>query len=378
MNKSHILFSLLSVLLVACSLPNKQSAETSYGNETDSLYKVNYATGFEVNVFDDCKQVIVKDPWDSTKVLQKYVLVDKNRNVPPNLPEGVLVRTPLSNILAYSTIHCSIINEIGMAETIKGVCDPQYISVASVVSGLKDGSVKDLGQPSNPNKELMIELDPGAIFVEPIAGRSNELIKRLGIPVIETPDYMEASPLGRAEWIRFYSLFFDKEAYADSLFNITVQKYNDIKSKVANVSHRPTVFIDLMYRSVWYVSGGDSFISKMINDAGATYLWHDNNSIAAKQMSFEQVFDKAADADMWLIKYNAPQPLTYQTLEKEYQPYSYFGAYKNRKIYECNTADKKYYQDLPIHPEYILQDFAYTFHPELFPDYTPRYYSAMK
>ena len=378
MSKNHILFTLFSVLLIACSSPNKQSAETRSANEADSLYKVNYATGFEVNVFDDCKQVIVKDPWDSTKVLQKYVLVDKNIDVPANLPEGTLVRTPLSDVLAYSTIHCSIIDEIGEAQTIKGVCDPQYISVASIISGLKDGSVKELGQPSNPNKELMIELEPGAIFVEPIAGRSNELIKRMGIPVIETPDYMEASPLGRAEWIRFYGLFFDKETYADSLFSITVQNYDAIKSKVANVSHRPTVFIDLMYRSVWYVSGGDSFISKMINDAGGTYLWYDDNSIAAKQLSFEQVFDKASDADMWLIKYNAPQLLTYQGLEKEYQPYSYFGAYKNKNIYECNTATKKYYQDLPIHPEYILEDFAYTFHPDLFPDYTPRYYNRMQ
>lgn len=375
----QILFSLICILLIACSFQNKQSVESYVKeNKTDSTYVVHYAKGFEVKVYDDCKQVIVKDPWDSTKILHKYVLVDKKRNLPQSLPEGILIRTPLSNVLAYSTIHCSLINELKMAESIKGVCEPQYISVESVLKGVADGRIKNLGQSINPNKELMIELDPEAVFIEPIQGRTNAMIQNLGIPVIETPDYMESTPLGRAEWIRFYGLFYNRESLADSLFTVTEKKYNAIKEKIADVSHRPTVFLDLMYRGVWYMPTGNSFMAKMMSDAGAKYVWYDDKSIATKQLSFEQVLDKASDADFWLIKYNAPKDLTYKGLESEYLGYSSFDAFNNRRIYASNTAYSKYYQDLPIHPDYILQDLAYIFHPDLFPSYRPKYYFAMQ
>lgn len=172
--------------------------------------------------------------------------------------------------------------------------------------------------------------------------------------------------------------FFDRESQVDSLFNVTVNNYNSIKDKLASVSDKPSVFIDLMYGNVWYISGGGSFISKMLSDAGATYVWSDNDEVAATPLAFEEILDKAGDAQFWLIKYNHPNDMTYTSLEKEYKPYSYFSAFKNRNIYGCNVSIKSYYEDLPIHPDYILHDFAYIFHPDLFPDYTPRYYSKMK
>jgi len=116
----------------------------------------------------------------------------------------------------------------------------------------------------------------------------------------------------------------------------------------------------------------------MLSDAGATYIWHDDNRSSSTPLPYEEVLEKAGDADYWLIKYNQATDMTYQSLEKDYKPYSYFKAFKEKNIYECNTGKQTYYEDLPIHPDYILQDFAYIFHPDLFPDYTPRYYSKME
>lgn len=376
MRHSFILF-LSVVLFAACSGKSTQSGAHNSGSE-DSVYTVRYAKGFKVKVFPEYKEVTVVDPWDSTKILQRYVLVNKKKSLPKNLPEGTVIRTPLSKVVAYSTIHCATLNEIGMISTIKGVCEPNYIDIDFIKDGIKNGTIADLGQAANPVIEKIVDVDPEAILATPIQGRTYGSVDKTGIPIIETPDYMEPLPLGRAEWIRFYSLFFETEKTTDSLFDITVSNYNTIKETVAKVKERPSVFLDLMYGNVWYTSGGESFISRMLSDAGATYAWYNNGKVESIPLAFEQVLEHAGETEYWLIKYNNPADMTYASLAKEYKPYSYFSAYKNRKIYECNAGKTPYYEDLPIHPDYILQDFAYVFHPELFPAYVPRYYKPMK
>jgi len=367
---------LFSILFFSCS--GRKENKFVSDSKTTETYTVRFARGFSVNIFKDYKEVSVRNPWDTTKILQKYILIDKSSEIPETLPEGVIIRTPLSNVIAYSTIHCASLSELNVLPSIKGVCESRYIDIPYIQEGVKKGTITDLGEASNPYIEKVIELSPEAIFTSPIQGLSYGNISKTGIPLIETPDYMELSPLGRAEWLRFYSLFYNKEAFVDSLFDITVKNYNKIKEKTAHIKKRPTVFLDLMNGGTWYIAGGKSFIAGMLNDAGATYIWHNDGKESSTPLPFEQIFDKAGNADFWLVKYHDQQDLTYSRLKNEYKPYSYFDAFQNRNIYECNTVKRNYFEDLPIHPDLILQDFAYIFHPELFPGYTPRYYMKMK
>lgn len=365
------------VLLISC---NSKSATKSDNLDQmpDSIYTIKYAKGFEVKIYSDYKDVIVRNPWDTTQILQRYLLVDKQKSIPANLPKGTIIRTPLSKVIAYSTIHSSTLEELNDLQSITGVCDPKYIDISYIQEGIAKGTIKDLGQASNPIIETIIDLDPEAIWATPLKGENYGKVQNIGIPIIETPDYVEPTPLGRAEWIRFYSLFYNQEQLGDSLFNKTVQNYNVIKDIVKDVKDKPTVFLDLMYRSIWYIQGGESFISKMLADAGATYMWAGDGDLYTKQLSFEQVLDKASTSKFWLIKQFYPNDtLTYTKLKAEYKPYSYFEAFKAHNIYWCNTAENTYYEDLPIHPDYILKDFAFVFHPELFPGYKPRYYRPL-
>jgi len=363
--------------LISCSGKKEQNNNNpNLSDRTD--YTVKYAKGFSVDIFEDYKAITVHDPWDTTKILQKYILVDKNKNIPKNLPKGMIIRTPLTEVVAYSTIHSATLDEIDAIRSVVGVCESRFINIPHITEGVKNGTIADLGEAIKPNIEKIIDISPEAIFVSPLQGLNYGGVEKTGVPVIETPDYMEPTALGRAEWIRFYSLFYNNESYVDSLFNITVENYNKIKEKTASVKNRPSVFLDLMFGGTWYISGGNSFISKMMEDAGATYVWHNDGRDQSTPLPFEEILDKAGDADFWLIKYFNSSTLTYSLLEKEYKPYSYFNAFKKRNIYECNTSDRNYYEDLPIHPDYILQDFAYIFHPELFPNYTPKYYTKMK
>jgi iron complex transport system substrate-binding protein len=366
-------YILLIIIIFSCSKPPEQ--ENKLPNRT---YNITYAKGFTAKIYDDYKEITVRDPWDTTRILQNYILVDKNRELPDKLPKGTFIRTPLEKNIVYSTVHSATLQEIGVIESIIGVCEPEHIAIEYIQKGIQNGTIANLGQAANPIIEKIIEINPEAIWVMPIYGFNYGRTDRTNIPIIETPDYMETTPLGRAEWIKFYAFFFNNESYVDSLFERTVQSYNAIKEKAASVNHRPTVFFDLMYRGSWYVPGGQSFMSKMIADAGAAYVWQDDNDMTSTlPTAFEQVLEKAGDADYWLIKYKENYTLTYRLLEKDYKPYSYFEAFKSRNIYECNTGRTFYYEDLPIRPDHILQDLAAIFHPDLFPDYTLRYYSKM-
>ena len=367
---------LISFILILAGCNNRKPAGED-NSQAHTEYEVHYAKGFQVKKYDNYTTVSVRDPWDTTRTLQTYILVDKTKELPTDLPKGTIVKIPLNNVATYSTIHCSTLNELNAVDLIKGVCEPQYIKLANIQDGLKNGAIVDLGMASKPDAEKLIMLSPDAIFATPIQGWTYGSIEKTGIPILETTDYTESHPLGRAEWIRFYSLFIGKEHLADSLFAITESNYNAVKEAVAKTSIHPSVFTDLRYQGKWNMPGGKSFMANMLADAGASYTWSDDESGTYMPLAFESVLDKAGEADCWIIKYNWPEDMTYESLKKEYKPYSYFKAFKEKNIYGCNTAYSSYYEDLPIHPDYILKDMAYIFHPELFPGYAPKYYKKI-
>lgn len=371
--------NLLIIALILSFTTCKHKSTQQDGIKTSTNYEVKYAKGFWVNKQKDYTEVAVRNPWDTTKFLNKYILINKHKELPPNLPQGIIVRTPLNNVIAYSSIHCSSLKEIGTLDIIKGVCESQYINIQEIQDGITQGAITDIGMASGPDIEKIIMLDPEAIFASPIMGQTYGNVEKTKIPIIEAIDYTEPHPLGQAEWIRFYSLFTDTEQIADSLFNITVNNYNEIRDIViSSVKEHPTVLTEMKYIDSWNMPGGKSFMSTMLSDAGANYIWSDNDSETFLPLAFETVLDKGGDADFWLIKYYSPNDMTYESLKKEYKPYSYFKAYKERRIYACNTMKCSYYTDLPIHPDYILKDMAYIFYPELFENYSPRYYTILK
>ena len=189
---------------------------------------------------------------------------------------------------------------------------------------------------------------------------------------------MESLPLGRTEWIRFYGLLFGKEAMADSIFRETEDRYLELKELAKTVTNRPTVISEKKFGSSWYMPAGDSYVAHLYNDAGADYIFKDLPGAGSTPLAFETVLDKAIHADMWLIKYNQANDMTYKDLRTEYTPYENFDAFKNRRIYTCNTGIVPYYEEFPIHPDYLLKDLVWVFHPELLPGYTPRYYRKME
>ncbi|MDR1259395.1 MAG: ABC transporter substrate-binding protein [Tannerellaceae bacterium] len=371
--KRAILFTLIACLAAACAQPGRRRSDG--GDVTAD--SVRYARGFSIHHYDNYTVVDLTDPWDTARLLQRYVLVDRRNPLPPILPTGTVVMTPLRNIVVYTSVHAAIIEELGEAGRITGVCEPQYINSPAVRELIRRGEVADLGMSTAPNVEKMVDMGAECIIASPFQNSGYGQAEKLGIPIIEAADYMEALPLGRAEWVLFYGLLLGRRAEAEAIFRATEERYLALRDMALGVAGRPEVFSEKRYGSFWYVPSGDSYMARLFHDAGADYSFAHIPGQGSTPLVFETVLDRAVHAGFWLIKYNQEGDMSYRELRSEYAPYENFDAFRQRNIYACNTNDTPYYEEFPMHPDYLLGDLIHIFHPSLLPGYTPRYYRPL-
>ena len=364
----------LVLLLSACGGRSKTSS--AFVNE--ETIPLKYAENLTLIKGNGYTEAQLRNPWDTTRILRTYILVDKDKEMPNHLPEGTIVRTPLSNALVYTGVHCALIKELGAVKSIGGICELQYIKVPEIQEGCQNGTIVNAGEGTNPDIEKIIDMHPDALLLSPYENSGGHgQVEKLKVPIIECADYMETSALGSAEWIRFYGLLFHQSAKADSIFAIVEKNYNELKELAASQSVKPKVMCELKSGSAWYVPGGRSTTGKLYKDAGGDYVFDHYPNSGAVPLSFETVFDKAQEADVWVMKYNQPTDKTLSGIQEDYSPYTRFKAYQQKKVYGCNTAYRTYYEDFPFHPDLVLKDLIRIFHPSLLPDYELKYFSNL-
>ena len=362
------------LLLSACG----GKSSTASGSAQGDTIPLHYSSNLSLIDYEDCIVAQLRNPWDTTKILHTYVLVDKKQPLPQELPQGTLVRTPLSKAVIYSSVHCSLLKDFGALNSIGGVCDLKYIKLPEIEEGCRKGTIADVGDGMNPNIEKIIDLHPDAILLSPFENSGGYgRVEKLNVPIIECADYMETSSLGRAEWMRFYGLLFGKKTEADAMFAAVERNYKDLQELVKPISFAPSVMCDLKTSSTWYTPGGNSTIARLYADAGANYIFREDTHSGSLPYPFEVIFEKGQQTDFWLIRYNQPIDKTYKELEKEFAPYAGFRAFKERNIYGCNTNRVPFYEETPFHPDWLLKDLIKIFHPSLLEGYELRYYKKL-
>lgn len=358
-------FSIVLNLFVLLSLASCVDGSTAAfsGEEVE----MRYATLLSLKEGDGFTVAELKNPWDSTKVLHRYVLVPKEASLPASLPEGDVVRTPVSNMLCYVAVHASLFNELGALDAIKAVGDAEYMYIDRLQENLKSGKVLDCGTSKAVEVEKIIDFSPDAVVISAMEdNNSYAKLLNVGIPVVECADYMETGPLQRAEWMRFYGRLVGKGKEADSLFLEVENAYNGLKDKVKDLPDRPTVVDGKKLNSSWYVAGSESTVGRMIADAGGDYVFKDEASSGSVPYSPEIVLDRGAEADIWMVKYYSEEPLTYEALAAEWPGYTKLKAFQNRRTYVVNLNHTDFYMATPFHPEVLLREYVRIFHPSLF------------
>lgn len=370
-------FSIL--MLAACT--GKQGQQGA-GSSSDSSYfsekiSIKYLRGFSVSYYGSYAKVDVRNPFDTSKILKSYILVDRSKAIPGKLPQGVVIQVPVERSACFYGLTVSELAKLGENQTITGCAELQYVKDSLVMARFKQKKLVDLGEVAQANVERVIEANPNILIVSPVAGHSLSKIEETGVPLVYDCSYMENTPLARAEWIKFLSLFFKKEHVANQLFDSVEARYNRVSKIARSASSRPTVFAEKKFGQVWYTPGGNSYISRFFEDAGAAYIWSDDKSTGSLSLNFESVLAKASNADFWVIKTNTPFEYTYGRLAQEFGLYRSFKAFKTGGVLHCDTGKTPYYEDGFLEPDVILCDFVSHFHPELMKGYVPKYFKKL-
>ena len=338
--------------------------------EAGDTVAFKYATLLTVIHHQDYTEVTLKNPWKEDMTLHRYLLVPADGELPEGLPEGTLVRTPLSRSVIFTTVHCAMLMSLDKEDCISGVADLKYIKIPWIQEQVKTGRIMDVGEGMSPMVEKIIDQRPDALFLSPFENSGGYgRIEEIGIPIIECAEYMESSPLARAEWLRFYGMLFGCEQKADSLFAVVDSSYhalkNLVRSQESGVWSQPTVLVDKVTGSVWYVPGGKSTIGQMIHDAGGLYPWANDDHSGSVSLPFEAVLEKAGEADVWLFRYSSDHDITTDELLSEHHGYRQFRAFRNGQVYGCNVERSLFYEESPFRPDWLLGDFIHILHPDL-------------
>lgn len=357
-------------LLLACSEEEVEYVTLSPSND--------YARGYAFESRKNYKVVEIRNPWDTLKLLQRYILVPRGAEIPEGLPKGSIIRTPVKSAIVYESIHCGMIKELGVSDVIKGICDVDYNADNDLKKRVAEGSVANLGNSHLPDVEKIVSISPEIVILSAYQDRATDKVSKLGIPIIEMSDYMESTPLGRTEWLRFMSMLFEKEELADSLFKDTEKEYMKLAELGRKANNKPTLFCELKTGGVWYQPGGESYMAQLYRDAGINYLWSDNKDKGSISLSFEEVFARGVGADLWFIKYANDKDETLKSLAKKFAPYQQFSPYRNKTVWAVNSLKVPFYEEMPLYPHYVLRDLMIVAHPEMFSETdTTRYYKIM-
>lgn len=393
MKKLYILLcgATAALLMAACQGGKTAAADAEAGDTLEMKYAklltiVKHGDGEESSdaaegIDYQYAEAIIANPWKAGTMLHRYILIPKGKEGDKTVAmlarrrsTGArcttdTVRTPVESNLVFTAPHCQLLTELGCQNAITGVCDKDYINIPDIKSRAQADAkvahpIMDCGSSMQPDIERIIALHPEALLISPFenSGGYGKLDK-LRIPVIETADYMETSPLGRAEWIKLYGLLLGSSK-ADSLFSAIEKEYLQLKAEAAKLPLGLSILTERKTGNVWYVPGGKSTMGILLRDAHARYIFADDTHSGSLSMSPEQIIAKGNQVDVWAFKYFGGNALTKQELLAEYQGYQALKAFQTGTVYETDTSCEPYFELTSFHPEILLREFIILSHPE--------------
>ncbi|MFH6944553.1 ABC transporter substrate-binding protein [Flavobacterium sp. FlaQc-50] len=366
---SKFIFVFSFFLLVGC----KKSENTESVKSEIAKNSIEYASGLSIVKHEGYSVVTVSNPWPNANKNYTYVLKEKTAEVPDSLQSYPAIKVPLESVVVTSTTNIPFLEMLEVENKLVGFPHTDYVSSEKTRALIDKGAVKNVGQNEKLNIEQLIELTPDLIVTFGVDNNNPMLdnLKKSGLNVFIQADWMEQSPLGKAEWIKLYGALFGKEEKAKELFDKIVLSYNQAKKLVAGKKAASTVLYGSMYEDTWYVAKGNSWVAEFMKDAQANYLWADLKGTGSEGLSYEKVLVKAKTANFWIAT-GAVKNL--EELGKNNPHYTEFDAFKNKNVYNFEsklgaTGGTIYYELSPSRPDLVLKDYIKIFHPDLLPGY---------
>jgi len=346
--------------------------------EPESIIK--HAKGFDIVDDNGIKKLIIKTAFQNSTEVSEYEISKKNSN---STSKNKIIKVPIQRIALTSTTHIPMVELLNKETTIVGFANTKYVSSEKTSALIAVGKIKEIGKESSLNTEVILDLKPEIVigFSVSAANKSLKTLQKSGIPVLYNGDWLEETPLGRAEWIKFFGVLFDKEKQADSIFKVIEANYLKAKNSALKATTKPTILSGaIMSKDIWNLPAGNSFVAQFLKESNTNYLWNNSKGKGSLSLSFESVFEKGKDADFWI----APGYFSSkEQLLQSNQIYTEFEAFKNNKIYTPSTKKGKtggvlYYELAPVRPDLVLKDLIKITHPNLLPNYTLTFFEKMQ
>ena len=376
---------LVLTCLVCFSCKNEVKETSELPGTTCKTLELKYAEGFSVLDNGNYKTITITNPWPNAEKEYKYIVISKENAAKTTFLKDAydgIILTPIEKVIVTSTTHIPALELLDVEETLIGFPGRDYISSEKTRARIDSNLVKEVGKNESLNTELILSLNPNLIVAFGVNGTSKSLntIKNAQIPIIYNGDWVEKSPLAKAEWIKFFGVLFNKSAQADSIFNTIETNYLEAKKLAQNIKTSPSVLSGAMHKDVWYLPSGTSTEAQILKDANVNYLWQNTESKGSLALNFETVFTKAQDADLWISPSYYP---SYKALEESNSHYANFEAFKNKSIYTFSnttgaTGGVTYYELGTARPDLVLKDIIKICHPDVLPDYNTTFFKPLK
>lgn len=377
-----VLFYILGI--TACGSKSKQmsaeSASTPIAvSDSSAVVTPIYAKGYTVKYLpNNIRLVDIQDPQKENTNIFRYALIPQGVK-PTNIPSDYrIIETPLKKAICMTSLQLSNFICLNACDYVAGITSTRHLFNKEMNKRLKSGETVKIGIEGNFDNELIMGINPDAIFISPFKRGGYDTMRETGIPLIPHLGYKEMTPLGQAEWIKIVGLFIGREVEANAKFAAIEKRYNELKRLADNAKKRPVVFSGEIRGGNWYAVGGKSFLAELFHDAGADYFLKDDPRSGGVTLDFETVYSQAESADFWRIVNSYEGTFSYDVLKNLDPRYADFRAFREKGVVYCNMREKPFYESMPVQPEIVLEDLIHIFHPELLPSYKPTYYERLQ
>lgn len=293
-----------------------------------------------------------------------------------------LTKFPYQKIVVTQTASIGFLKELDALDKLIGVTDANFIYQPAIRTKIQENKILELGNGSELLVEKILEAKPDLLIASsnPSHTKALSILQQSGIDILLIDDYKEISPIGRAEYLKLFGLLMGKEEVAQKRFEEIRENYENTKSKIAHAKATThSTFVNTMYGDVWYLPGKETLQAKLLADAKANYLWANEGDASSINASFEQVYQRAKNATVWL---NASDFQNLDQMKAARDQYSWFDAYKNKNVYNTNrkanpNGGNDYFETGVVRPDLILQDLGKIYYPELFSDHSFYFYQKL-
>lgn len=357
------------LLLFACQQPDVHNlaGESTVSNK--------YADGFEIEKSSRGYTMIVNRPWQQAE--NEEFIYSLSRN-----PDQNEIEIPVEKVVCMSTTHMAYLHALDQAESVAGLSGTDYLFNKHLQQAVKHGELEEVGFSENLNMEKIISLNPDVVFayvIQPSELRPLRQLEKLDIPVVLVGDYLEQTPLAKLEWLRFFAAFYDLMPEADSLIRTKTNNYLQLKNKLPANKPAPKVLTNIPWQGVWWVPGGESYLAKLISDAGGQYIFGDFPGTESHAVDIEKVYQRSTDADVWINTGNANSYNAVFAADRRLESFHKLAEiriFNNNK--RSNGTGNDFYESAVVNPDYLLSDLIKIFHPEMLDNDTLIYYKALR